>query len=236
MSDRESYGLRFDHIAVPVGNTRQDLIRFLEIFKLLGFEREWYRKFIGNEETGMSTAVMTRGEVKFAFMAGIDGQSTKGKHIISQVNLYFHKFGICPQHIAIRCETLEYFENLIANWYKNGVRFITETKDHQPLILRDKGREGVVLQCFTYPIEKSWFFEIKYVGRDPGAHSTKFKEFRDDNVRGLWASVDRMAKSGILFSTNLFGEITKRAKRKGASQKRKTISRLVNKKTKRSGL
>lgn len=195
---------RFDHIAVPVGDKKGDLEKFSQVFKLLGFKQEWYRKRIGNKETAMKTAVMTRGDVKFALMEGIDGKNSKGKKIISQVNEYYRRFGIAPQHIAIRCANLK---KLVGEWHKKGVRFLTEDDKGYPAILRDEDEEGrLVLQCFTYPINKSWFFELKQIVAKKDHKLRGLEEFRDDNVRGLWASLNKALKEGWLFDVNIFGE------------------------------
>jgi len=196
--------LYFDHIAVCVGDKKGDLKRYQALFELLGFKPEWYRERIGDEVTGMETVVMTRGEAKFALMEGINGLDSKGSRVISQVNLYYHKFGIFPQHIALRCRNLK---SLIQEWSSIGIRFLTEDENHNPRILIDRDeKEGVILQCFTYPINKSWFFELKQIIKGEEVNLEEFEEFRDENVRGLWTSLDKAIKEGWLFKVNIFGE------------------------------
>ena len=209
---RSGYRVRVDHIAIPVGDAPGSLEKSQSVFELMGFKPEWYRERIGNNETAMKTVVMVDGEAKFALMEGIDGRDSKGRKVISQVNEYFRRFGIMPQHIALRYETLELFESRIATFHQNGFRFITEDEFHRPRILRDENEDGTVFQCFTFPVEKSWFFELKHVDAQREAHLTQFEEFRDDNVQELWESVDKLIKSDLLFRVNIFGEIVKRAK------------------------
>jgi 4-hydroxyphenylpyruvate dioxygenase-like putative hemolysin len=196
--------MEFDHIAFPV----PDLQKYVSLFSRLGFRPEWKRERIGNRETSMKTVVMTRGRAKFALMEGIDGQGPKGNRILSQVTEYYRRFGIAPQHIALRCENIE---AVVREWHRAGVRFLTEDRDHRPQILVDKNKEGTVLQCFTYPIAGSWFFEIKQIvqGR---ACLHAFQEFRDRNVKGLWASLDRTIKEGLLFKTDIYGKIVKKSR------------------------
>jgi|GEM_PF-277437 len=198
---RQKQPLQFDHIALPVGPG--NLKKYTELFQLLGFEQEWYRQRIGDKETAMETAVMSRGGVKFALMEGIDGRNSKGERVISQVNEYYRRFGFYPQHIALRCEDIK---DLVREWSEKGIRFLTEDENHKPRILVDREGDTAVLQSFTYPINKSWFFEVKQIVRGQVALG-EFEEFRDRNVEGLWESLDRAIKEGWLFRVNIFGEM-----------------------------
>jgi 4-hydroxyphenylpyruvate dioxygenase-like putative hemolysin len=200
MGSRKQH-LQFDHIAIPVGPG--NLKKYKDLFQLLGFEEEWYRQRIGNEETAMETVVMSRGSAKFALMEGIDGKNSRGERIISQVNEYYRRFGFFPQHIALRCEDIK---DLLQEWSAKGIRFLTEDENHKPRILVDQDGDTAVLQSFTYPINKSWFFEVKQIIKGP-YELGEFEEFRDHNVEGLWESLDRAIKQGWLFKVNIFGDI-----------------------------
>lgn len=204
--ENKTISLEFDHVAVAIGNTKEDLEKYEGIFRKLGFVKEWKRKRIGNNETAMSTSVMSRGKVKLALMEGIDGYDTKGRRAYSQVSAYYKKFGLSVQHIALRCGDIE---TLIQEWSEAGVRFLTEDENHKPRILVDKDKRGnTVLQCFTYPINKTLFFELKQIVKDK-KRIGKFEEFRDANVEGLWSSLDTALKKGWLFKVNIFGEVEK---------------------------
>ena len=194
--------LYFDHIAIAIGKNPGDLERYEHIFELLGFDKEWQRNRIGNKETAMKTAVLTRGKVKLALMEGIDGKNQKGAKVVSQVNEYYQRFGLSVQHIALRCSNLQ---KLLDEWSKAGVRFLTEDKNRKPKILVDEENSATILQCFTYPINKTLFFELKQIVKGK-KNLKKIEEFRDANVEGLWASLDRALKEGWLFEVNIFGE------------------------------
>lgn len=195
----KTQNLQFDHLAIPVKHLDQSMA----LFKLLGFKKEWYRPRIGSSETAMKTAVMTRGRVKFALMEGIDSSpDAKGKRIVSQVTEYYRRFGMFPQHIALRCDNLE---NLVQEWHRKGVRFLTEDQNQKPRILKDIDGGIHILQCFTYPINGGWFLELKQILRARSKPHEKFEEFRDENVEGLWKSLDKALKEGWLFQVNIFG-------------------------------
>lgn len=194
--------LYFDHVAISVGDKPGDLELQESIFAMLGFEREWSRMRIGNEETGMKTSVVTRGKVKLALMEGIDGLSAENAAVASQVSEYYRRFGFSVQHIALRTGNLK---KLISEWSNIGVRFLTENADHKPVILISKQSDAVVLQCFTYPINKTFFFELKQIVK-AGKNIKNIEEFRDANVEGLWQSLDKALKEGWLFKVNIFGE------------------------------
>lgn len=202
--------LYFDHIAIPI-DSHENLEDYIRIFELLGFKKEWYRGRIGNNETAMETVVMASGHpsaimpgAKFALMKGIDGAHANGEKIVSQVNAYYRRFGFFPQHIALRCDDIK---NLVEEWSSKGIRFLTEDENQKPRILHDREENGTeILQCFTYPLNRTWFFEIKQIIRGDASHGI-FEEFTDANVQGLWHSLDRALAKGWLFSINIFGEL-----------------------------
>jgi 4-hydroxyphenylpyruvate dioxygenase-like putative hemolysin len=96
-------------------------------------------------------------------------------------------------------------QKILDEWSKVGVRFLTEDENHKPTILIDKENGSTVLQCFTYPIDKTLFFELKQVIKTK-KNLKNIQEFRDANVKGLWESLDRALKEGWLFKVNIFGE------------------------------
>ncbi len=206
---KKKYHFWFDHIAIPI-DPAEELASYIRLFELLGFKTGYYRPHIGNEETAMETVVMwggpkktSRGSAQFALMRGLNGRDSRGKRIVSQVNEYYHRFGFFPQHIALRCNDIV---AVVDDWTAKGVRFLTEDEQHRARILTDD-EEGVkILQCFTYPFRGTWFFEIKQVlGKGSQSALNKYEEFRDANVKGLWASLDRALKEGWLFQSDIFG-------------------------------
>ena len=206
---KKKYHFWFDHVAMQI-DPAENLASYIKIFELLGFKTGYYRPHIGNDETAMETAVMwagpkktSRGSAQFALMRGIDGKDSRGKRIVSQVNQYYHRFGFFPQHIALRCNDII---AVVDDWTAKGVRFLTEDDARHPRILLDDEQGVKVLQCFTYPLRGTWFFEIKQVV-SAGKKVTldKYEEFRDANVEGLWACLDRALKEGWLFGSDLFG-------------------------------
>ncbi|MDO8600148.1 MAG: VOC family protein [bacterium] len=199
--------LTFDHIATVNGANDGSLERTVSLFKLLGFTSNMYdrAKGVGEDRpdgTKMRTIVVARDHVKIALMEGMDGRSTDGKPIASQITEYFRRFGVCVQHIAIRCNDLQ---ALVQELHKRGIRFITQYENGKPQILvSEDEEEGTVLQCFTFPVEGTFFFELKQVIKKRGAKN--IQEFRDANVKGLWSSIKEAIDQGWLFNVNIRGE------------------------------
>jgi hypothetical protein len=206
-SKTNKQNLCFDHAAIVMGANDASLQKAERLFKILGFGEKIYdrgEQGVGNDETKMKTSVVKRDNVKFALMEGIDGQDKDGQPVCSQITEYFRRFGVCVQHIAIRCNNLK---SLTDELFANGIKFITENEDGTPRLLTDRDEEGRdVLQCFTYPIDKTFFFEFKQV-IDKTKSSKHLEEFRDQNVEGLWASIDKKVKDGTLFKINILGEV-----------------------------
>ncbi|MDP3726165.1 MAG: hypothetical protein Q8R36_03125 [bacterium] len=194
-----------DAIAVGKGNGRAVCALLQHFFD---FEPNYTPELIGDEETKMWTADMRRDHVQIAVMEGVDGFNKEGELVRSQISFYEDGRGHGPmtvQHKAIGCRDVS---DLADGLFSKGIRFLTEHENGQPKILVGTDNvAGKVLQVFTYPIINGIFLEFKQkVG---GREAETFKEFRDDNVRGLWWHVRRMIeKMGEeqYFKLNIFGE------------------------------
>lgn len=196
-----------DHSAIAAGKGNGRAVCAL-LQNFFGFEPNYAPGIIGESETRMWTVDMRRDGVQVAVMEGEGDYCRGGRLFRSQISLWEDGKQHGPmtvQHMAISCRDIRALAEALA---VRGIRFLTESERGAPHILVGKdGVEGEVLQVFTYPIVNGFFFEFKQKVGVYGASG--FKEFRDDNVRGLWHFV-RLKTEEVgendFFSMNIFGE------------------------------
>ena len=103
------YARKIDHVAIAV----QDLEKSISFYTQLGFELT-ERMTTRGSESGMISAVMMAGPVKFVLLQGTDENS--------QITRFINEFGPGAQHIAIEVEHCEAVCEALEN---NGLIFNT---------------------------------------------------------------------------------------------------------------
>jgi 4-hydroxyphenylpyruvate dioxygenase-like putative hemolysin len=192
---------RIDHLAIAAGEKNgRSVCALLQHY--FGFTPNYAPGLIGDEESKMWTVDMCRDDVQIAVM-----ESVLGTAVTSQIRFYEsgrRHASMTVQHIAIECQDIS---ELTSSLHKNGIRFLTEDERGYPKILASKSGDGAILQVFTYPLSNGIFLEFK---QRVNPESEAFKEFQDENVRGLWYHVRRKMEDigeDAFFRLNVFGEI-----------------------------
>ena len=105
-----SHAKRIDHVAIAVKNLEES-IRY---FSLMGFEVT-DRMTTQGDHSGMISAVMEAGNIKFVLLEGTDEQS--------QITRFIDQYGPGPQHIAIEVENIE---DVCKEIEEEGINFSTQ--------------------------------------------------------------------------------------------------------------